>query len=185
MFNIINPELVVFDYDKLEDGDVFKYTPPFEYGSVHVYTIFKMGTHMYMTVTKLKSDYCETESYPIKKGQKYYLDRYGRIQSFCKNSIQGYLVGQKRLPPDTIEMITLEQLKERLSQHRATPLISKLNDEIKEYNKWEQVSTILKGELEKNLQGGDELLLKYDGGYGNYSYAILVIEEEEEESIFE
>lgn len=181
MFNIINPELVVFNYDKLEDGDVFTYTPPYCFGYKAVYTVFKTGMYVHVTVTKIYKDQCECEVERIKENQKYYLDRYGRIQSYYKNSIQEYLIKKGELPPYTVELVTLDQLKEELYEERVTPLISKLNDEIKEYTKLEQASIILKGEIIKNLQGGDEILLEHDGGYGNCSYTIFITKEEEEE----
>lgn len=181
MFDIINPELVVFDFDKLEDGDVFTYTPPYCFGYKAVYTVFKTGMYMHVTVTKIYKNQCEVESYLVKENQKYYLDRYGRIQSYYKNSIQDYLIKKGELPPYTVELVTLDQLKEELYQERVTPLISKLNDEIKEYTKVEQASILLKGELRENLQSGDEVLLKHDGGYGSSSYTIFITKEEEEE----
>lgn len=184
MFDIINPELVVFDYDKLEDGDVFTYTPPYCFGYKAVYTVFKTGMYVHVTVTKIYKDQCEVEQYRIKENQKYYLDRYGNPRHYRNNSIQEYLIKKNELPPDNIELVTLGQLKEELYQERVTPLISKLNDEIKEYTKVEQASILLKGELRENLQGGDEILLEHDSGYGNCSYTIFVTKEEEEEGIF-
>lgn len=184
MFNVINNELVTFSYDSLENGDTFKYTPPFKYGSVYVYTVFKMGSYMHMTLTSLNSECCEVKSYRIEKHPMYYLDRYGEIQRYYRKSIQDYLIEQKRLPPDTVKTTSLKQLKEELDQWRATPIISKLNDEIKEYTKLEQVSVLLKDELNKNLQDGDEVLLEYNGGYGNYSYTILIAKEEEDDEEF-
>ena len=186
MFNVINNELVTFNHGNLEDGDVFQYTPPYCFGYKYVYTVFKTGLYTHVTVTRIYKNQCEVESYLIKENQKYYLDRYGRIQSYYKNSIQDYLIKNKELPPDTVELVTLNQLKEELNQERVTPLISKLNDEIKEYSEIEQASVLLKGEITKNLQGGDEVLLEHDGGYGNCSYTIFIAkEEEEEEGIFE
>lgn len=181
MFDIINPELVVFNYDKLEDGDTFTYTPPYCFGYMAVYTVFKTGSYMHVIVTRIYKDSCEVKSYSIKKGQKYYLNRYGEIKRYYRKSIQEYLIKKGELPPDTIEMVTLEQLKEKLNQERVIPLISKLNDEIKEYTKVEQASILLKGELSENLQSGDEMLLKHDGGYGSSSYTIFITKEEEEE----
>lgn len=181
MFNIINDELVTFSYDSLKNGDVFTYTPPFKYGYKHVYTVFKIGLYMHMTITSLNSECCEVKSYRIEKHPMYYLDRYGEIQRYYRKSIQDYLIGQKRLPPDTIELVTLNQLKEKLGEWHTTPIISKLNDEIKEYTKLEQASVLLKEEITKNLQGGDEVLLEHDGGYGSHSYTILITKEEEEE----
>lgn len=181
MFDIINPELVVFNYDKLEDGDVFTYTPPYCFGYKTVYTVFKTGMYVHVTVTKIYKDQCEVEKYRIKENQKYYLDRYGNPRHYRNNSIQEYLIKKGELPPYTVELVTLDQLKEELYQERVTPLISKLNDEIKEYTKVEQASILLKGELRENLQSGDEMLLKHDGGYGSSSYTIFIIKEEEEE----
>lgn len=181
MFDIINPELVVFDYDKLEDGDTFTYTPPYCFGYMAVYTVFKTGSYMHVIVTRIYKDSCEVKSYSIKEGRKYYLDRYGNPIRYYSGSIQEYLIKKGELPPYTVEMVTLEQLKEELYQERVTPLISKLNDEIKEYTKVEQASILLKGELRENLQSGDEMLLKYDGGYGSSSYTIFITKEEEEE----
>lgn len=187
MFNIINPELVVFNYDKLEDGDVFTYTPPYCFGYKAVYTVFKTGMYVHVTVTKIYKDQCEVEKYRIKENQKYYLDRYGNPVHYYKNSIQDYLIKNKKLPPYNVELVTLDQLKEELYQERVTPLISKLNDEIKEYSEIEKASVILKGEIIKNLRGGDEVLLEHDGGYGSSSYTIFITKEDEEEEkgIFE
>lgn len=186
MIDIINTELVVFNYNKLEDGDVFTYTPPYCFGYKTVYTVFKTGMYMHVTVTKIYKDQCEVGSYLVKENQKYYLDRYGNPIRYCNSSIQEYLIKKGELPPDTIKLVTLNQLKEELHKENVAPLISRLGGIVKEYTKLEQVSTLLKGELNNDLQKGDELLLKYNGGYGNYSYAILVTkEEEEEEGIFE
>lgn len=184
MFDIINPELVVFDYDKLEDGDVFTYTPPYCFGYKSVYTVFKTGMYMHVTVTKIYKDQCEVEKYRIKKNQKYYLDRYGNPIRYYSGSIQEYLIKKGELPPYTVELVTLDQLKEELYEERVTPLISKLGGVIKEYTKLEQASVFLKGEIIKNLQGGDEVLLEHDGGYGSSSYTIFITKEEEEEEEF-
>lgn len=184
MFDIINPELVVFNFETLEDGDVFTYTPPYCFGYKAVYTVFKTGMYVHVTVTKIYKDQCEVEKYRIKENQKYYLDRYGNPRHYRNNSIQEYLIKKGELPPYNVELVTLDQLKEELYQERVTPLISKLGGIVKEYNKLEQVSTLLKGELRENLQGGDEILLEHDGGYGNCSYTIFITKEEEE-GIFE
>lgn len=187
MFNVINDELITFDCNSLKDGDTFRYTPQFKYGSVYVYTVFKTTLYAYITLTKLLHEYCEVEKYRIEKHPMYYLNRYGEIQHYYRKSIQDYLIGQKRLPPDTIEVTTLEKLKEKLGEWKVTPLISKLGGVIKEYTKLEQASTLLKGELNRKLQKGDELLLKYNYGYGHYHQVLVISEdnEEEEESIFE
>lgn len=181
MFDIINPELVVFSYDNLKDGDVFTYTPPYCFGYKAVYTAFKAGSYSHVTVTKIYKDQCEMEHCLIKENQQFYLDRYGNPISYCKGSIQEYLIKKGELPPYNVELVTLDQLKEELYQERVTPLISKLNDEIKEYSEIEQASVLLKGEIIKNLQGGDEVLLEHDGGYGSSSYTIFITKEEEEE----
>lgn len=181
MFNVINNELVTFSYDNLKDGDVFTYTPPYCFGYKAVYTVFKTGMYVHVTVTKIYKGQCEVESYSIKENQKYYLDRYGNPIRYYSGSIQEYLIKKGELPPYTVELVTLDQLKEELYEERVTPLISKLGGIVKEYNKLEQVSTLLKGELNGKLQEGDELLLKHDGGYGSSSYTIFITKEEEEE----
>ena len=187
MFNVINNELVTFSYDSLENGDTFKYTPPFKYGSVYVYTVFKMGSYMHMTLTSLNSECCEVKSYRIEKHPMYYLDRYGEIQRYYRKSIQDYLIEQKRLPPDTVKTTSLKQLKEELNQGNVTPLVTKLDDVIKEYTKLERVSVLLKDELNKQLIGGDEVLLEFNYGYGHYHQVLVISEdnEEEEKGIFE
>lgn len=187
MFNVINNELVTFSYDNLKDGDTFRYTPPFKHGSAYVYTVFKTTLYTYITIVKLLHEYCEVEKYRIEKYLTYYLDRYGRIQSYYKNSIQDYLIGQKRLPPDTIKTTSLKQLKEEMNQGNVTPLVTKLDDVIKEYTKLERVSVLLKDELNKQLIGGDEVLLEFNYGYGHYHQVLVISEdnEEEEKGIFE
>lgn len=184
MFNVINNELVTFSYDSLENGDIFTYTPPFKYGYKHVYTVFKIGSYMHITITSLDRECCEVKSYRIEKHLTYYLDRYGRIQSYYKNSIQDYLIKNKRLPPDTIEVTTLKKLKEELNQGNVTPLITKLDGVIKEYSKMERISILLKDELNKQLIGGDEVLLEFNYGYGQNHHVLIISEEEEDADEF-
>ena len=184
MFNIINNELVTFNHGNLKDGDVFQYTPPFKYGYKHVYTVFKIGSYMHITITSLNSERCEVKSYRIEKHPMYYLNRYGEIQSYYKNSIQDYLIGQKRLPPDTIEVTTLKKLKEELNQRNVTPLVTKLDGVVKEYTKLEQASVLLKDELNKQLIGGDEVLLEFNYGYGRCHHVLIISEEEEDADEF-
>lgn len=132
-----------------------------------------------------------------KENQRFYLDEYGRPRHYRNNSIQEYLIERGELPPDTIKLVTLNQLKEKLNElteWNVTYIISKLGGVIKEYTEPEQEVILPNGELvkilkdgdkillelSKILQDGDEILLEYDYGYGDYDNVIFIVKEEKE-----
>ena len=181
MFNVITDELVTFNHGNLENGDVFQYTPPC-CQALHIYNVFKMYDNVFMTVTKLTSERCDVESWSVKKHFMYYLDRYGYVRTYKKGSILDYMINQGELPPEAVCLVTLKELKEELNQENVVPLISKLNDEIKEYSEIEQASAFVKEELTKSLKHGSQLLLKYN--YDDRVHSVVLWTKKEDDDEF-
>lgn len=165
MFKVVNDNVVIFNFETLENGDYFtmKKWRNFEYH----YNVFKNMWCAFVVITKISplECACEVERFIIDKyiPSIYYLDFYGDIQQCEIGSIRHYLLKIGKLPTDNIQIVTLDQLKETTRDIHTKIIMAKTNNSLISYKNW---TTQMSENLRNLLKPGDELLVDFEGKYG-------------------
>lgn len=165
MFNVVNDDVIIFNFETLENGDSFtiKKWRDLEYH----YNVFKNMWYAFIVITKIATFECEVEKFVIDKykyaSSIFYIDSYGDIQSCEIGSIRHYLLKIGKLPTSDIQIVTLDQLKEITRNIHVKILMSKTNNSLISYKNW---TTQMSENLRNLLKPGDELLVDFEGKYG-------------------